>query len=101
MSESPKAELLFQYSRAEDGAYSGSAELVEPGTSNSMRPPLYVVVTRPEWVSFVVNTIRHHDVDGVSFALTRPDNTKTRYRLDPRTVEKIKDATLEADDLIL
>lgn len=102
MPESPKAELLFQYARDEDGIYTGSAELVEVGTTNSMRPPLYVAVTRPEWVRFVVNTIRHHDeIDGVSFALTRPDSTKSRYRLDHRTIEKIKDATLEVDDLIL
>ena len=45
-----------------------------------------VVVSRPEWVSFVVDTIRkHEDVDSVAFALRRSDNSRYLYHLDHRT----------------
>lgn len=102
MLESPKAELVFRYKRGEDGTYSGSAELVEPATGQSIRPPFFVVVSRPEWVRFVVGTIRHHsDVDRVAFDMKKPDDTKFLYYLDRRTIAKIKDTALEADDLIL
>jgi hypothetical protein len=102
MSESPKAELIFEYTRGEDGMYTGSVELLEPGTGESLRPPFFVVVQRPEWVRFVVDTIRSHaDVDLIAFNLRKPDRTKYRYQLDRRTIERIKDSSLAAEDLIL
>lgn len=102
MSESPKASLLFEYSRDEQGTYAGSVAVLDGITGQSQRPPLHVVVTQPEWVKFVVETIRQHkEIDSVSFALARNDRSKYQYQLDHRTVEKIKNETLEAEDLIL
>lgn len=104
MPESPKAEtkvdLVFEYSRARDGVYSGTATVIERGVS--ARPPLHVVVHQKEWVSFVVNTIRsQQELGDVSFELKKPDRSSYRYTLDQRTVERIKDATYTVEDLIL
>jgi hypothetical protein len=102
MSESPKARLLFEYSRDEEGTYTGSVAVLDGITGQSQRPPLYVVVTQPEWVKFVVETIRHHrEIDSVAFTLAKSDKSKYQYQLDHRTVDKIKDETTVVEDFIL
>lgn len=102
MPESPKAELVFQYVRDADDVYYGSADVHDGLTSTSDRPPMAVALTRPEWVRFVVDTIRQHkEINKVAFTLTKTDHSTHRHFLDSRTIERIKDSSLEADDLIL
>jgi hypothetical protein len=109
MSESPKVDLLFQYTRARDGVYSGTVTVLETGETASARPPLHTVVTRPEWVKFVVDTIRNHpQTRSVSFLLARPEwkggrryDSEHQVKLDSRTVEQIQDGSLTAEDLLL
>lgn len=102
MSESPKVEIVFEYTRARDGVYSGTATVVETGETNSVRPPLHTVVHQPEWVKFVVDTIKaHQEAQNVTFVLHKKEGGETRYQLAQRTVEQIKDGRLSAADLVL
>ncbi len=108
MPESPKVDLLFQYTRDRQGVYAGTETVVELGEQTSTRPPLHTVVTRPEWVRFVVDTIKKHPTREVSFLMHKRvvvdgkrNDTEQTVRLDSRTVEQIKEGSLSAEDLIL
>lgn len=101
MPESPKAELVFRFTRDADDTFVGYADLVEPQTGESLRPQLEVAVQQPEWVQFVVAQIRAHaDVEKVSFRL-KNEGVINSYRLDDRTLEKIRDESLSAEDITL
>lgn len=102
MSASPRAECVFRYARDVEGVYRGSSQVVEPDGTRSTRPALQVVLSRPEWVKFVVETIKLlPEATAVVFDLTKPDSTTYRHVFDPRTVDKIKREELSLDDLIL
>lgn len=103
MSESTKAELLFRYTRDQEGLYHGSAQVIEhcTVTGDSARPPLQVAVHRPEWIEFVVSQIKQTKVDRVGFVLSRSNAPETTYVLGSETVSKIKCGALRVTDLIL
>lgn len=101
MPESSRVEIVFAYTRDEMGVYHGTAE-TKLGGGVSERPSLSVVLTRPEWVRFVIDTIQKtENLGAVAFRLARRDNAPHLHYLDSRTVAKIKACALSADDLIL
>jgi hypothetical protein len=102
MSASHRAEVVFEYQRDAEGTYTGSVRIQDPDDGDSDRPPLQVVLKHPEWVRFVVETIKQNrDIRRVCFTMRKADNTTHQYRLDARTVDQIKDETLRVEDLIL
>lgn len=102
MSASPKAELVFRYRLDDTGIYTGSVEVVDEQVGDSMRVPLGVALRRPEWVRFVVSTIRRHkDIDKVVFAFPREGESEHRHQLSDRTVAQIKDEATRPESLIL
>ncbi len=102
MPESAKAELVFQYRRTEDGAYNGRAEVVEPGSGQSLRPPLEVALHREDWVKFVVDQMRaHKEASVVKFKLITVGGVVREHHLAEQTVDKIRSGDLNAEDITL
>jgi hypothetical protein len=104
MSASPKADLIFEYVRDEDGSYYGLMVVPAPLTEGGLVATAQSHegrFTHEAWVRFVVAQIQRHPREPVVVFKLRGAEGTTEHRLDPRTVEQIRVQSLSAEDLIL
>lgn len=98
MSASHKVELYFTYVRQDEDRYVGTVHVVEDGIQRKQHQ---VVFTRPEWVRFVVSTIRANpSVKHVSFKFDRKD-APYYYVIHEETLDRLRDEQTPVEDFIL
>lgn len=98
MSVLPKDELIFAYTRRADDLFDGTLSTREKG---ELLEPRIVLLHQAAWVRFVVETIRTHaKIPLVTFRFDK-QGTPYLYRLDKRTIERIRDPASSIDDFIL
>jgi hypothetical protein len=95
-----KADLIFEYTRLENGNYVGSLRAPKPEQAYDVVHE--GVFTQAAWVQFVLQQILSAPkAPVVAFMLTKLDGEKRPHFLDPRTIEQIRVQSLTAEDFLL